>query len=140
MRRIALQVCWGLSVVLVSGCAQPEVNVEVQAPEDIPEGMVAAGPEESADSNDILAVPAEPEPESEPPPPVATAKPLPPSQYAAKPAAQPRVHVVQPKETLYSISRRYYGHGRHWRRIFQANNNRIVDPNQIEVGMKLIIP
>ena len=138
MRRIALQVCWGLSVILVAGCAQPEVSVDVQAPEETPEAMVAGPAEESADSNDILSVPAEPEPP--PPPPVTTAKPLPPSQYAAKPAAQPRVHVVQPKETLYSISRRYYGHGRHWRRIFQANNNRIVDPNQIEVGMKLIIP
>jgi len=51
-----------------------------------------------------------------------------------------RVHVVHPNETLYSLAERYYGHGKHWRKIYLANRNRISDPTDLSVGMKLIIP
>lgn len=51
------------------------------------------------------------------------------------------VYVVQRKDTLYSIARTHYG-GDHtkWRKIYEANRERISDPNRIHVGMKLIIP
>lgn len=73
-------------------------------------------------------------------PPVSQAKPLPKWQYAPANPHQARVHIVEPKETLYAIARRYYNEEKHWRKILEANRNRIRDPNKIEVGMKLIIP
>lgn len=51
-----------------------------------------------------------------------------------------RIHFVQPNETLWSISQRYYGHGKHWRKILVANRNRLTDSTELPVGMKLIIP
>ena len=51
-----------------------------------------------------------------------------------------RVHVVQPGETLYSITTKYYGDGRQWRRILVANRNRLTDPKDLRTGMKLIVP
>lgn len=51
-----------------------------------------------------------------------------------------RVHVVKPKETLWSLSEMYYGNNRQWRKILVANRRRVTDPTNLPVGMKLIIP
>lgn len=51
-----------------------------------------------------------------------------------------RTHIVQRKETLYSLSRMYYGDNAGWKKIYAANQNRISDPNKISVGMELVIP
>lgn len=50
------------------------------------------------------------------------------------------VHIVQPGDTLYSIAEHYYGHGKYYGKIFAANRNRLVDPKELPVGMRLIIP
>ena len=52
----------------------------------------------------------------------------------------PRVHVMAPKETLYSLAVRYYDDGKQWERILEANRARFNDPTLIPVGAKLIIP
>ena len=54
--------------------------------------------------------------------------------------ARVRSHLVGPHETLYQLSRQYYGDGRNWRRIYYANRNRIADPGYLPVGIRLIIP
>ena len=51
-----------------------------------------------------------------------------------------RSHTVQKKETLYSISRQYYGDHTKWKEIYAANRSEIGDPNKIRVGQKLMIP
>ena len=51
-----------------------------------------------------------------------------------------RVHIVQAGDTLYSLAEKYYGHGRHYQKILMANRKRLTDPNDLPVGMKLIIP
>lgn len=51
-----------------------------------------------------------------------------------------RTHVVQRGDTLWSIAAKYYGNGRQWQRIYKANQNRIKDPKDLPVGIKLIIP
>lgn len=50
-----------------------------------------------------------------------------------------RLHVVKKKETLSSIAHQYYG-VRNWRKIYEANRDRINDPNVIYPGMELVIP
>lgn len=62
----------------------------------------------------------------------------------ARPAAPDpslaRTHRVGPDDTLYGLAQQYYGNGIHWRKIFYANRNRITNPKELPVGMKLIIP
>ncbi len=51
-----------------------------------------------------------------------------------------RIHRVETGDTLWSLAQNYYGDSRHWRRILSANRNRIRQPSDLDVGMKLIIP
>ena len=48
--------------------------------------------------------------------------------------------MVQKGETLYSIAKQYYGDGKQWTKIQEANKERISDPNKVPAGTKLIIP
>jgi nucleoid-associated protein YgaU len=53
---------------------------------------------------------------------------------------QVRIHVVAGGETLSSISMMYYGSGRQWRRVIEANPKVITDENRLVPGMRLVIP
>ncbi len=53
---------------------------------------------------------------------------------------QVRIHVVAGGETLSSISMMYYGSGRQWRKIIEANPKVITDENRLVPGMRLVIP
>jgi 5'-nucleotidase len=52
----------------------------------------------------------------------------------------PRIHIVQKGDTLSSISVKYYGSARQWRKIVAANRSNLPDPNHLVPGSKLIIP
>ncbi|MEA3366739.1 MAG: LysM peptidoglycan-binding domain-containing protein [Planctomycetota bacterium] len=59
------------------------------------------------------------------------------------PAAPRRpVHLVAKGETLTTIARRYYGAdaARLWRRIWEANKDRLPDPDRLATGQSLVIP
>ncbi len=71
------------------------------------------------------------------PPPRST---TPAAKSTAAPAKSGRTHVVAKGETLSSIARKYYGDASKWKVIFNANRNRIADPNRLAVGTRLIIP
>ncbi|MFQ5654672.1 MAG: LysM peptidoglycan-binding domain-containing protein [Planctomycetota bacterium] len=49
-------------------------------------------------------------------------------------------YVVRRGDTLYGIARRFYGDGREWKRIYEANRSLIARPERIQVGMILILP
>jgi LysM repeat protein len=51
-----------------------------------------------------------------------------------------RTYVVQPGDTLFSISRRFYKSPKHWKDIRDANEKNIRDPKSLTVGQTLIIP
>ena len=51
-----------------------------------------------------------------------------------------RVHIVEPKDTLLHLAEKYYGDRNQWRKIWLANKKRLNNPNDLPVGMKLIIP
>ena len=62
---------------------------------------------------------------------------------APAPAAQlpvKRTHIVGFGETLWKISEKYYNSGFEWRRIYEANKDKIKNPNQIYVWQKFLIP
>ncbi len=49
-------------------------------------------------------------------------------------------YTVQKGDGLMSIARRFYGEAGMWRRIYEANRDRISNPDLIKVGMVLAIP
>ena len=51
-----------------------------------------------------------------------------------------RTYIVQPGDTLASISRKFYGSRARWKQILKANRNDIDDPKKLEAGQRLIIP
>jgi LysM repeat protein len=51
-----------------------------------------------------------------------------------------RSYVVQPGDTLFSISRKFYRSPKHWKEIRDANEKNIRDPKKLTVGQTLIIP
>ena len=56
----------------------------------------------------------------------------------SKPAtSEVKTHVVTAGETLGEISQEYYGTGKNWKKIADANK---VDPSELKVGQKLTIP
>lgn len=53
---------------------------------------------------------------------------------------QERMVIVQEGEWLYDIARREYGSMHEWRKIYDANKDKISDPNLIFPDMQLVIP
>ena len=51
-----------------------------------------------------------------------------------------QVYTVQKGDTLYALARRFYSDQARWRDIWEANKTRLPDPDQLQIGMKLIIP
>ena len=50
------------------------------------------------------------------------------------------IYVVVPGDTLSEIARRYYGDPNEYMPIFYANQDKLSDPNEIEVGQELVVP
>jgi nucleoid-associated protein YgaU len=50
------------------------------------------------------------------------------------------VYTVQPGDSLSKIARQYYGDANQYMRIFNANRDKLQDPNVIRPGQQLIIP
>jgi len=58
----------------------------------------------------------------------------------APPAPVNRYHVVFPGETLWGLAQKFYNNGFEWRRIYEANKEKIKNPNLIYPFQKLLIP
>ena len=57
-----------------------------------------------------------------------------------KPATAPKNYVVQKGDSLYAISRKFYGDSSHIDRIYQANRDVMRSKNSLQVGQALKIP
>ena len=65
------------------------------------------------------------------------------SSTAAKPAAEvetAKTYTVKSGDSLWKISEQMYGNGNDWRRIYEANKDRIKNPDVIQPGWVLNIP
>jgi nucleoid-associated protein YgaU len=65
-----------------------------------------------------------------------------PAAAAQRQTAAPteRWHDVVSGDSLSKLAAKYYGDGRQWMRIFEANRNILTDPDRINIGQKLRIP
>ena len=62
-----------------------------------------------------------------------------PAATASAPAGRfPRNYVIQPGDTLTTVSRHFYGTGRHWRRILEANPG--LRERHLRIGRRILIP
>jgi nucleoid-associated protein YgaU len=51
-----------------------------------------------------------------------------------------RTYTVQPGDSLSKISKQFYGNANDYTKIFEANRDRLSNPNEIKVGQQLNIP
>ncbi len=66
-----------------------------------------------------------------------TAKPLTPADHTG---AMPGTVTVATGDSLHSIARRVYGSPAQWRSIYDANRDKLSDPDDLKVGMVLKVP
>jgi LysM repeat protein len=59
---------------------------------------------------------------------------------AAAAAASRRTYTVQPGDSLSKISKQFYGNANQYMKIFEANKDKISDPDKIKAGMELVVP
>lgn len=55
-------------------------------------------------------------------------------------ATPTQTYKVEPGDSLWKISKKFYGDGDEYMRIYYANQDKIKDPDMIQVGWELAIP
>jgi len=55
-------------------------------------------------------------------------------------SSQERTYIIKKGDTLQKISKKFYGTSRAWKKIFDANTDRLASPDKIKPGQVLIIP
>lgn len=55
-------------------------------------------------------------------------------------ATAPRDYTIKSGDSLSKIARQFYGNANDWQKIYEANKDKIKDPNLIHPGQKIIIP
>jgi nucleoid-associated protein YgaU len=51
-----------------------------------------------------------------------------------------RTYTVQPGDSLSKISKQFYGEANMYMKIFDANKDKLSDPDKVKVGTELLIP
>jgi LysM repeat protein len=72
--------------------------------------------------------------------PSAASTPSTPPTPSAKQTPQFQLYTVKPGDTLSKISQQFYGNAREYMRIFNANKDKLKDPDKVNVGQELKIP
>jgi LysM repeat protein len=59
---------------------------------------------------------------------------------AAAGGGQGRTYKVQPGDSLSKIAKQFYGDANQYNRIFEANRDKLSNPDKIQAGQELLIP
>ena len=59
---------------------------------------------------------------------------------ASGPTTAARTYTVQAGDSLSKISKEFYGSANQYMKIFEANKDKLSDPDKIRAGMELLIP
>jgi LysM repeat protein len=63
-----------------------------------------------------------------------------PSTPSGKQTPQFQLYTVKPGDTLSKISQQFYGNAKDYMRIFNANKDKLKDPDHVNAGQELKIP
>jgi nucleoid-associated protein YgaU len=55
-------------------------------------------------------------------------------------APKQQIYTVAAGDSLSKIAKQFYGNANEYMKIFEANKDRLTDPNVIKVGQQLVIP
>ena len=55
-------------------------------------------------------------------------------------APKQQIYTVAAGDSLSKIAKQFYSNANEYMKIFEANKDRLTDPNVIKVGQKLVIP
>lgn len=61
-------------------------------------------------------------------------------QVSSNQVAPGTTYTVKKGDTLWNIAKKYYGDGRKWRKVLEANTKNVRSPNTLQVGTELVIP
>ncbi|MCX5654415.1 MAG: LysM peptidoglycan-binding domain-containing protein [Planctomycetota bacterium] len=136
MRALTVVVLVAVASMLVVGCGPKKEELPPLEPVD---GQPAAVAVPGGAAKSPVTV------ETMPPPPVAKPRPMTPEKPAGNnpPAADPAAgqsYEVKAGDTLYTLAKRFYGDGKLWTRIADANKDKIKDVSHIPIGTMLTIP
>jgi nucleoid-associated protein YgaU len=110
MRAFGALLLVGVALMLVTGCGPKTENIPPLETADVP-----------PPPSDNGSVPK-----------IRTADPIP------TPGATN--YTIQKGDTLYSLAKRFYGDGKLWTKIAEANKDKVKDISTIPVGTVLVIP
>jgi len=131
-----------LPLALTVGCAPPTNQTLDLGSEALTDADAMTASELPPPTYTAAAPAIELPPPSLPPAPAAPAQTVRPAPTPPPPSTtpQPRIHVVQRGDTVWSLSGRYYGRASHAnvRRIVGANPG--LDPDHIRIGQEIVIP
>jgi len=57
-----------------------------------------------------------------------------------KDASVKTIHKVKPNDSLFKLSRKYYGDEAKWHKIYEVNRGNMSSPNDLNIGQELLIP
>jgi 5'-nucleotidase len=123
----------------VMGCAQKREELPTMEPTE----TAAATPAPVATPVEKPAVIETPGPMPPPPPPVRVERNPTVKTPVAKPVVEkgtPTTHKVKKGDTLSSIAKEVYGDANLWKKIADANKDKIPNPNKLKIGTVLTIP
>jgi nucleoid-associated protein YgaU len=58
----------------------------------------------------------------------------------APPAPAEKTYTVAAGDSLSKIAKQFYGNANEYMKIFDANKDKLTDPNNIKIGQQLVIP
>ena len=131
MRALTVVLLVAVAAMLVVGCGPKKEELPPLEPAD---GQPAATAPAAAAGKSPVAV------DTMPPPPVARPRPLVSEKPPAADVAGGQSYTVKAGDTLYTLAKRFYGDGKLWTRIADANKDRIKDVSHIPIGTTLTIP
>ncbi len=141
MKRIFPMVGIAFAFVILQGCGTPELERTPYGQDEVrwegfirsnytgwdsPQSVPPSAMDEPLSSADLPALPPLPEISTvpvEPPPP-----------------ASAETYTVSKGDTLWSISKKFYGKGGNWQVILDANKDKLPDPNKLKAGTVISIP
>ncbi|MBM4019995.1 MAG: LysM peptidoglycan-binding domain-containing protein [Planctomycetes bacterium] len=146
MRAFSAMVLVGVAWMLVVGCGPKKEELPALEPADAPAAKAAkpGAPPAAPPKAPVVVEPSPPPPVARPKAPVERpAFERPPADKPAPepaPPAVPQTYTIKAGDTLYTLAKRFYGDGKLWTRIADANKDKIKDVSHIPIGTVLAIP